>query len=246
MSEERPRVAVFRPDDERVDEAVELLEELGANPVPDPMLAIEPTDAGPRTDGDVAVLTSKTGVELAAEAGWDPGASTLVAIGPATTEAAEAVGFEVDIVPEEYTSAGLVAALEDRVEGKRVEVARSDHGSQVLLDGLTAAGAYVHETVLYELVIPAGVGESVDLAAGGDLDAALFTSSLTVEHFLSVASERGIEGEVREGLAEAVVGAIGSPTAETAAAAGLTVDIVPETADFEALARAALAELDST
>lgn len=244
MSENRPRIAVFRPDDERIDEAVELLEELGTDPVPDPMLAIEPTGATPRSDGDYAVLTSKTGVELAADADWEPGASELVAIGPSTAGAAEAAGFEVDVVPAEYTSAGLVAALEDRVEGKRVEVARSDHGSQVLLGGLTAAGAYVHETVLYELVVPAGAGTSVDLAADGDLDAALFTSSLTVKHFLSVAGDRGLEREVREGLAEAVVGAIGSPTAETAAAAGLTVDIVPGEADFGALASAAIEELD--
>ncbi|MDZ7849965.1 MAG: uroporphyrinogen-III synthase [Halodesulfurarchaeum sp.] len=244
MTGKRPRVAVFRPDDERIDEAVELLEELGAKPVPDPMLAIEPTGATPRTDGDYTILTSKTGVELAADAGWEPGASELVAIGPSTAGAAEAAGFEVDLVPEEYTSAGLVAALEERVEGKRVEVARSDHGSQILLDGLAAAGAYVHETVLYELVIPEGAGESVDLAAAGDLDAALFTSSLTVEHFLTVARDRDIESEVRDGLLGAVIGAIGSPTAETAAAAGLTVDIVPGTADFEALARAAIGELD--
>ena len=78
---DRPRVAVFRPDDERIDDAAALLESLGAEPVADPMLAVEPTDAVP-VDAPYVVLTSKTGVELAAEAGWDPGDATLVAIGP--------------------------------------------------------------------------------------------------------------------------------------------------------------------
>ncbi|MFB6086360.1 MAG: uroporphyrinogen-III synthase [Halodesulfurarchaeum sp.] len=246
MTGARPRVAVFRPADERIEEAVDLLEDLGATPVPDPMLAIEPTGATPRTDGAYTVLTSKTGVELAASAGWEPGASTLVTIGPSTAEAAESAGFEVGFVPDEYTSAGLVQALESEVDGERVEIARSDHGSQVLLDGLGAAGAYLHETILYELVVPDGAGDSVELAARGDLDAALFTSSLTVEHFLAVARDRGVESDVRGGLDGAVVAAIGSPTAETAAASGLTVDIVPESADFEALARRALEDLDPT
>ncbi|MFB6308551.1 MAG: uroporphyrinogen-III synthase, partial [Haloarculaceae archaeon] len=42
----RLRVAVFRPDDERLTEAVELLESLGADAVADPMLAIDPTGEG--------------------------------------------------------------------------------------------------------------------------------------------------------------------------------------------------------
>lgn len=240
----KPRVAVFRPDDERLEEAVELLERLGVEPVPDPMLAVEPTGAGPRSDGTVTILTSKTGVERAAAAGWEPGETRLVAIGPTTAAAAESTGFDVDLVPEEYTSAGLVEALAESVDGERVEVARSDHGSEILIQGLTDAGAYVHETVLYELVIPEDAGTAVELAADGQLDAALFTSSLTVDHFLTIAAQRDIESAVREGLEAGIVGAIGSPTAETVAAAGLTVDIVPESADFEALARAVVGELD--
>lgn len=62
---------------------------------------------------------------------------------------------------------------DDTVDGTRVEIARSDHGSSVLLDGLNENGAYVHETVLYRLVPPEGSGEGADAAASGDLNAAL-------------------------------------------------------------------------
>ncbi|MDS0282131.1 uroporphyrinogen-III synthase [Haloarcula onubensis] len=232
----RLRVAVFRPDDERLADAVELLESLGADPVPDPMLAVEPADAAPREDCDFVVLTSKTGVELAAEAGWDPGEATVCAIGESTAAALREAGYAVDVVPEEFSSAGLVEALADDVVGARVEVARSDHGSAVLTDGLEAAGAYVHETVLYRLVRPPESGESAEIAADGDLDAALFTSSLTVEHFLDAAEERGVRTETLEGMHDVTVGTIGEPTKETAEAAGIPVDIVPERADFERLA----------
>ena len=233
----RPRVAVFRPADERIDAAAALLESLGADPVADPMLAVEPTGAVPR-DAPVVVLTSKTGVELAAEAGWDPGDAVLAAIGPATADAARAAGWTVDVVPDEYTSAGLVAALGDRVAGERVEVARSDHGSDVLLEGLREAGAEPTETVLYRLTRPPEAGESAELAAAGELDAAAFTSSLTVEHFLAAAAERGVRDAAVEGLDSAIVGAIGAPTAETAADSGLDVDVVPDDAEFDALATA--------
>ncbi|WP_126664149.1 uroporphyrinogen-III synthase [Haloterrigena salifodinae] len=236
-----PTVAVFRPDDERLELAVALLSELGTEPVPDPMLAVEATGTVPRTDADYVVFTSKTGAELVSEAGWEPGDQTVCAIGPATADALRAEGYAVDLVPEEFTSSGLVAALEDRVAGARVEVARSDHGSAVLLDGFEDAGAYVHETILYRLVRPNGSGESAALAAEGDLNAACFTSSLTVDHFLEAAADRGVRDAALEGLADATVGVIGEPTAETAAERGIDVDVVPEEATFDALARETVA-----
>jgi len=238
MSENTPAVAVFRPDDERLAAAESLLLELGADPVLDPMLAVDPTGSRPREDAEYTILTSATGVDLAAEE-WTPGGN-LCAIGETTAEALRAAGYTVDVVPGEYTSAGLVERLDGEVDGARVEVARSDHGSAVLLDGLEAAGAYVHETILYRLTRPEGSGDSAERAAAGSLDAALFTSSLTVEHFLAAAEARGVREEAIEGLNAAVVGAIGPPTAETAEQVGIDVDVVPETADFEVLARQAV------
>jgi uroporphyrinogen-III synthase len=238
---DRPRVAVFRPDDERIADAVDLLDDLGADPVPDPMLAVDPTGAVPRTDADYTVFTSKTGAELIADAGWTPGETTVCAIGDPTAAALETAGYSVDLIPAEFSSAGLVDALEGTCAGGRVEVARSDHGSAVLLDGLNDAGAYVHETVLYRLARPEGAGESAERAAAGEIDAALFTSSLTVEHFLAAADDRGVRDDAVTGLGDAVVAVIGDPTAETARSHGLDVDVVPEQADFEALARDAVA-----
>ena len=246
MSERgRPRVAVFRPADERIETARTLLDGLGVEAVADPMLAVEPTGATPEAAAYV-VFTSKTGAELVADAGWTPGDATVVAIGPKTADALRAAGYTVDLVPDEFSSTGLVELLADRVASDdagdtSVEVARSDHGSPVLLDGLRDAGADVHETVLYRLVRPEGAGESADLAAAGDLDAACFTSSLTVEHFLNAAAERGVRDAAIAGLNDAVVGVIGEPTRETAASFGIEVDVVPAEATFEALARETVA-----
>lgn len=232
----RPRVAVFRPDDERITAAVARLRELGADPVPDPMLAVDPTGATPG-EAPHAVFTSKTGAELVAGAGWTP-AGAVHAIGPKTAAALREEGYDVAVVPDEYSSAGLVSALRSRVAGARVEVARSDHGSPVLLDGLRSAGADVTETVLYRLTRPPGAGEAPERAAAGALDGACFTSSLTVAHFLDAAGERGVRDAAVAGLADAVVGCIGEPTQTAARDAGLSVDVVPREATFDALARA--------
>jgi uroporphyrinogen-III synthase len=270
---DRPRVAVFRPDDERVTEAVETLDALGVEALADPMLAIRPTGAVPE-GADWIVFTSKTGVELVDEAGWSPvdeagwspvdaagddGEDTpvegtpgrddgpaIACIGPATADAAREAGWTVELIPEEYSSTGIVAAFDAiGADGVRIEVARSDHGSQVLLDGLRDAGATVRETVLYELVRPEGSGESAAAAAAGGLDGACFTSSLTVEHFFDAADERGVREEALAGLDDAVVGCIGHPTRETAEDHGVAVDVVPAEATFEALAESVVAELDA-
>lgn len=230
-------IAFFRPDDERAADAADIVRNLGHEPVSDPMLAVEPTGEHPREDAEYTILTSKTGVEIAEQADWTP-SGDVVAIGSATAEALRTAGYTVDRLPETFTSSGLVSELREVVPGARVEVARSNHGSPVLTDGLEAAGGYVHETVLYRLVRPDGAGDTTELAANGALDGLCFTSSLTVEHFLDAADERGIRSEAIEGLNRAVVGAIGEPTRATAAEKGIEVDVVSDVAEFEALAEA--------
>lgn len=235
---EEPLVAVLRPDDGRLEATAEKLRDRGASPVRDPMLAIDPTGASPRSDADITVFTSTTGARLAAEGGWDATDTDVVAIGPSTSGVLREGGYEVTRIPETYSSTGLVETLADDAAGRRIEVARSDHGSAVLLEGLAEAGAYVHETVLYRLTRPADAGQSVERAVAGDLDGILFTSSLTVEHFLAAAEGHGSRAETLAALNEStVVGAIGEPTRETAAANGLAVDVVPESADVGLLAR---------
>lgn len=241
---EHPNVGFFRPADERAERAIEILDSLGVRPVYDCMLEVVPLGTMPKGEADVLVFTSTTGVEILERRDWSPDGETIAAIGEHTAAALRDAGYGVDVVPEEYSSRGLVEALADRVDGESVEIVRSDHGSDVLLDGLEEAGADVVETVLYRLTRPEGSGQSAEYAASGAFDAVLFTSSLTVQHFVEAARERDLETGALEGLADAVVGAIGEPTAETLREHGVSVDVVPETAEFEALAEAAVAEIE--
>ena len=238
MRDRRPRVAIFRPADERLDRSVDRLAQLGFEAVPDPMLEIVPSGKLPRPDAEILILTSRTAANVLRDAEWAQPDIPLYAIGGPTASALSEAGYRVADTPETYTSAGVVEYLQDDVDGVRVEVARSDHGSAVLIDGLIDAGAYVHETVLYRLQKPADAGTSIEQLIDGHIDAMLFTSTLTVEHFLDAATERNVRDDVIEGVRRCVVGAIGPPTRRTLEAHELEVDVVPGEVTFDALAEA--------
>lgn len=231
----KPTVAVLRPDDNRIAEAVEYLRSLGVSPVADPMLTVRPTGATPVT-ADYCIFTSRTGVQIAAEQDWQPSSSTVCAVGQQTASALRDYGISVDIVPSTFTSAGLVEELTAEVDGSTVEIARSTHGSDVLIQGLQSAGADVHESQLYRLERPNTAGRSVSLAGDGQLDGILFTSPKTVDHFCEIAAEQDSVSALQQGVAETSIGAIGRPTARAIRDHGITVDVIPDTVGFSQLA----------
>ncbi|AGB31692.1 uroporphyrinogen-III synthase [Natrinema pellirubrum DSM 15624] len=231
----QPTVAVLRPDDDRIVEAVEYLQSLDVSPIPDPMLTIEPTGQVPQ-HADYCVFTSETGVNLVATAGWKQRETTVCAVGDQTETALRNRGYSVDVVPPTFTSTGLVDELAAEVEGQTVELARSVHGSDVLVEGLEAAGAVVRETHLYRLERPETAGKSVSLAINGELNGILFTSPKTVEYFVQIATERDAVTALQRGLEETIVGAIGPPTEHAVDKHGVAVDIVPDTVGFRRLA----------
>lgn len=229
------KVAALRPDDTRIDEAIAYLQSLGVTPVPDPMLTICPTGEQP-SQAEYCIFTSKTGVELAVEHGWHPDEETVCAVGHRTATALQDYGYSADVIPSTFTSTGLVEELADEVEGETVEIARSAHGSDVLIQGLKAAGAAVHETHLYCLEQPSTAGRSVSLAVEGELDGILFSSPKTVDHFFEIATEHDAIGPLQCEVAETVIGAIGAPTARAIRKNGGSVDVLPDQASFNQLA----------
>ncbi|WP_160135587.1 uroporphyrinogen-III synthase [Halococcus salsus] len=238
----KPTIAVLRPDDNRIAAAIDYLRSHEVSPVADPMLKVRPTGESPAV-ADYCVFTSQTGVEIAVDQDWHPGEATVCAVGQQTASTLRDSGVAVDIMPSTFTSAGLVDELATEVNGSTVEIARSAHGSDVLVRGLTAAGANVHETQLYRLNRPTAAGSSVTLATDGQLDAILFTSPRTVEHFCEIAAEQDGVPALQRGVAETVIGAIGMPTAQAIQERGITVDVIPDTVGFTQLADCTVEEL---
>jgi uroporphyrinogen III methyltransferase/synthase len=164
----------------------------------------------------------------------DPAAlveTRVAAIGPATAAALAQRGVPVALVPERHVAEGLVEALTARgVVGKRILVPTAERARPVLSEGLETAGALVDLLPVYRTVAEGGDGRALarELTAGS-IDAVTFTSSSTVEHFVSlVGREAASCGRFRA----AVIGPITAQTArDQGVAAGGLIEASPSTTD---------------
>lgn len=162
---------------------------------------------------------------------------TVVARGPKPAAALKELGIPIAVtVPMPGTWRELLAALDradDSLPMRGCRVALQEYGSpnQELLDGLAERGAIVTRVPVYEWALPEDVGPlraAVEKLASGQIDVALFTSSVQLVHLLRVAREMNLEQQVRVALARIAVGAIGPVTSEGLRDQGIGVDFEPD------------------
>lgn len=206
------RVLVTRPREQAID-LVRRLEILGAVPSVLPAVAIEPVDdwsevdtrLGRLRDYDWLVFTSVNGVRAffgrLRATGRDLrtlGDIKLAAIGPGTAEALREYHLDTDLVPAEYRSESLAAALAERAEGKRILLARADRGRDVLRDEL-ARVATVDQVAVYRQsdAVPVDA-PALDALRRGEIDYVLLTSSNIARAFLG-ALDDVCRGRIRDG-----------------------------------------------
>lgn len=193
--EERPlfgqRVLVTRPQ-HQAGELVHRLEELGAQPFTLPALEIrEPADWTlvdralaelPRYDW--LVFTSANGVHALfrrlRQVGRDLRALAtvrLAAIGPATAAALREYLLEPDLIPSEFRSESLAAALKERVAGRRVLLARADRGRDLLREELATVAAVEQVAVYAQVDALDADSQALGLLREGQIDYVTVTSS---------------------------------------------------------------------
>ena len=253
------RVLVTRP---RAQAAafVDLLADLGADPVEAPMIRIAPPeDDGPLEAAcaaaatfDWIVFTSANGVDAFLErlltGARDVralGTSRLCAIGPATSARLRRHGLKADLVPDEHRGEAVGAALarEQDLAGARILLPRADIARAALPDALRRAGAEVVDVAAYR-TLPAGAAEGAEVARmlrRRDLDVVTFTSASTVRSFV----DRLRPESAAELLAGVAVASIGPVTAEAARRLGIDTSIMPATYTGPALAQAIAAHFGS-
>jgi uroporphyrinogen III methyltransferase/synthase len=208
---------------------VERLHELGAATVELPVIEIaEPADGGAALRGaarlvgtyDWVTFTSANAVVRFFAALGEVGADTralggrrVAAIGPGTADALASAGVRPDLVPERFVAESLLEAFPPgpgRVLLPRAAVARD-----ALPGGLAERGYTVDVVEAYRTVVGRPSAEA--LVAAATASAVTFTSSSTVTNFLAMAGDVPVPP---------MVACIGPITADTARAAGLTVDVV--------------------
>lgn len=132
-------------------------------------------------------------------------------------------------VPEPNTWREILSATESRPE-RRIAVQEYGRSSPELLDGLRARGAGVTTIPVYQWDLPEDTGplrEAVHRLVAGQIDVALFTTSVQISHLLRIAAEAGLEQPVRDALRHVVVASVGPTTSETLREHGLPVDLEP-------------------
>src|ERR1700722_13015494 len=155
---------------------------------------------------------------------------TVVARGPKPVAALREMQVPVTVaVPEPNTWRELMAAIQDRPE-KRIAVQEYGRSNGELLEALRERGADVDTVRVYQWDLPENTEPLRDAArslASGEIQVALFTTSIQIAHLLRVAAEAGSEGSVLAGFDRAVVGSIGPTTTEALEEAGVRPDLEP-------------------
>jgi uroporphyrinogen-III synthase len=134
-------------------------------------------------------------------------------------------------VPEPNTWRELLAAFDatgESITGRSVAVQEYGKTNDELLQGLTARGARVTRVPVYRWALPEDVAPlraAVGAIARGELDVAIFTTSVQVVHLLDVAATLGQADAVRDGFRRMVVASIGPTTTEELRNQGIAADI---------------------
>jgi uroporphyrinogen-III synthase len=160
----------------------------------------------------------------------------IVARGPKPVAALKEMGQPVTLaVPEPNTWRELLAALDGNREalplnGRRVAVQEYGAPNPELLAGLAERGANVTPVPVYEWGMPedsAPLRQAAAALVGGEVDVALFTTSVQVVHLLKIAGEMNLQEPVRQAFSRILVGSIGPVTSEELRAHGIAADFEP-------------------
>ena len=146
------------------------------------------------------------------------------------------------VVPEPNTWKEIVEAVAPRPE-RRIAVQEYGRPNSEMNAALKALGASVMPIVVYRWDLPVDLGPLETAArnlAERQFDVILFTSSIQLDHLLTIASRLGIEPRVARALREyTAIASVGPVMTATLQVAGLPVDIVPSRPKMAALVKVA-------
>lgn len=222
------------------------LESLGAKVIAFPTIQIEPIDAlfdvASLSAFDWVVFTSGNAVMcfglVLERAGlpFDLQGVKVCAVGPATQSMLKGRGIEVDMVPEEFSGEGVLAAFEGLdldLLGQRILVPRGELAQDLLPDGLRSLGAEVAEPIVYRTVCPEVSEEDKDALVAARPDIVTFTSASTARHYGQILGSDRLSA-----IPNTIYASIGPETTRAAETTGLTIAITAERHDVDGLVAA--------
>jgi uroporphyrinogen-III synthase len=164
--------------------------------------------------------------------------SFVIGVGPRTAQELETYNVHVDLIPEKYSSEGLLEVLTVKeVAGKVIRIPRTTSAAPTLRNQLTAMGADVQEIHVYESGLPideALKNKFYEDLTNGHIDAILFGSGLSAKNIFKMLTEKTSIEQLQKLLSEKVtIVAIGPTTAQALQELNIKVDVIPKDYLFE-------------
>jgi uroporphyrinogen-III synthase len=152
--------------------------------------------------------------------------------GPKPVRALKEIGLNPTKVAETPTTDGVISTMRsEQLQGSTIGLTLYAEPNPTLVRSLEEAGATV-QTVLPYVYAPASetnrVVELIGRLAKGGIDVIIFTSSPQVDRLYQVAAEKSLENELRQGLSQARIAAVGPVVADHLREKGAKVDICPD------------------
>ncbi|MCP8307584.1 MAG: uroporphyrinogen-III synthase [archaeon] len=250
-------IAITRPLDQ-AKEACKMIEEKGGKPYLIPTVEIKgPSDLSPikkfiedlmKGKIDYVIFMSINGVRYLLNAAESLRLrdqlieclekTITIAVGPRTAHELKAHQIHVDLVPEKYSSEGIIQSLQQfDISGKLICIPRTRGATPTLEKSLRKMGAKVQEVYVYESLLP--IDQNIkerffqDLISG-KIHAIIFSSSLCVKNLFQILMEQISMEKLRDIMnSRLTIVAIGPATAKTLCEMGVKVDIMPDKHLFE-------------
>jgi uroporphyrinogen-III synthase len=154
----------------------------------------------------------------------------VVARGPKPLAALREMQVPVAVmVPEPNTWRELLQATADRPE-RRIAVQEYGKSNEELLAALRNRGAEVTRVRVYQWDLPEDISplhEAIRRIVEGQVDVAIFTTSIQVAHLFRLAAEASLGEALRDAFQRIAIASIGPTTTETLEEFGLHPDLEP-------------------
>lgn len=169
----------------------------------------------------------------------------ICAIGAKTAEMVRKSALKVDLVPEEFNAEGLVHAFVEKAQdngaeslkGLRILLPRAETAREVFPERVRELGGEIDTPAAYRAINPKIHTRRLErFLKEGKVTVVTFTSAATFTNLRESIGEENLRL-----LKQATLAAIGPVTAKAVALAGLTVEIMPETATVKAMVDAIVA-----
>jgi uroporphyrinogen decarboxylase len=160
--------------------------------------------------------------------------TTIVVRGPKPVAALREMRLKPNIiVPEPNTWRDVLTTLDSELQlkGKRIAIQEYGISNKEFINSLRKKGAKVTPVPIYKWALPEDLEplhNAIKSIKDSKEDISIFTSSQQIYHLFEVASQDGLQDELKEGFKKIVIASIGPTTSETLNRFGLSPDYEPD------------------